>query len=159
MFRRISLHLSSERFNTRASHIQCCPRQPRDSFSLLEPPVKRVRNATSLALEDDSLGCVSVNGHDNFAGWPLRFQTSTLPSYMCVARQANCPISLQCADTCREAPLDAQTPKYEAFTVPILESKSLGPAVGTCLAKMDLSEIRLIPSYPGKKRDQLGSGK
>src|SRR5260370_40113984 len=89
MFRRISLHLSSERFNTRASHIQCCPRQPRDSFSLLEPPAKRVRNATSLALEDDSLGCVSVNGHDNFAGWPRRNQTISPRTYMFVARQGN----------------------------------------------------------------------
>jgi hypothetical protein len=52
---------------------------------------------------------------------------------------------LQCADTCREAPLDAQTPKSEAFTVPILESRSLGPAVGTCPEKVDLSETRLTP--------------
>src|SRR5713101_6445400 len=46
--------------------------------------------------------------------------------------------------------------KSEAFTVPILESRSLGPAVGTCLAKMDLSEIRLIPFYPGKCRLEIG---
>ena len=40
--------------------------------------------------------------------------------------------------------------------MPILESRSLGSAVGTCLAKMDLSEIRLIPFYPGKCRLEIG---
>jgi hypothetical protein len=38
----------SERFNTRATHIQCCPRQPR-SLSADHPgaPAKRVRSATT----------------------------------------------------------------------------------------------------------------
>jgi hypothetical protein len=45
-----------ERFNTRATHIQCCPRQPRDFLAdsaALSALPKRVRNATaSLLLRD-----------------------------------------------------------------------------------------------------------
>ena len=53
---RIGFHLSSERLNTRASHIQCCPRQPRWILFFLKSPAKRERNATSLALERISSG-------------------------------------------------------------------------------------------------------
>src|SRR5438477_4867213 len=40
----------SERFNTRATHIQCCPRQPQEIAGRLfgrELPAKRVRGATA----------------------------------------------------------------------------------------------------------------
>jgi hypothetical protein len=38
----------SERFNARATHIQCCPRQPRKIFAVhQESPANRVRNATA----------------------------------------------------------------------------------------------------------------
>jgi len=40
--------LPSERFNTRATHIQCCPRQPRESSAGHQRfPANRVRSATA----------------------------------------------------------------------------------------------------------------
>src|SRR6266705_3487966 len=52
--RQVRHHIySSERLNTRATHIQCCPGQPRGNFSAgfftVKSPANRVRGATAFS--------------------------------------------------------------------------------------------------------------